>query len=91
MADDDDENECLLTTEENRSGRRRKGNRYREITGAVSVDDRDGWYDSNSDDVGKNSLQTLSENDFIIAVFVVAFDTKTGKQNSLLYIFHVCL
>jgi hypothetical protein len=79
---DDEEREGLLSNDENRV-RKRKNKWLPGSTAAVNVDDRRHVYDNNSDgrsaaDSASNAWQTLSENDFIIAVFVVAFDTKTG-------------
>jgi hypothetical protein len=79
---DDEEREGLLPSDENRA-RRRKNKWLPGSTAAVNVDDRQQTYANDSDDrlapgSASNALQTLSENDFVIAVFVVAFDTKTG-------------
>jgi hypothetical protein len=82
---DDEEREGLLTNDESR-GRRRKKNWLPVSTAAVSVDERQYVNEYNSEGGrellgcnARNSLQTQSENDFIIAVFVVAFDTKSGE------------
>jgi len=78
---DGEEREGLLTNDVS-SSRRRKTNWFPTTSNAINVDDRRHVYehDSNNPEChARNSLQTLSESDFIIAVFVVAFDTKTGK------------
>jgi len=80
MASDDDRRRLLDSDEDETSTsqlRRRRSSPVRGVTD-ISVDDRR-LLGADNVTGGSNRLQTIGDDDYVVAVFIVAFDTKAGS------------
>jgi len=90
MASDDDRRHLLDSDDSETSSselRRRKCPAIRGVTDVI-VDDPRLLSDDDLTAVGSysNRLRTIGDNEYVVAVFVVAFDTKAGS-NRCIYLF----
>jgi len=87
MASDDDRRHLLDSDDSETSSselRRRKSPAVRGVTDVV-VDDPRLLSDDDLTAVGSysNRLRTIGDNEYVVAVFVVAFDTKAGSNHCI--------